>query len=281
MGTLFQDIRYGWRAIRSRPGFTLMTIIALALGIGASTAIFSVVQAVLLRPLPYAAPDRLVWLWESNPGSGIRNEPTSIPNFRDWRSQNQSFAELTGWGRTMAILGGDEPERVPGAAVVANFFDTFGVAPFIGRGFHAEENTPGQNRVIVLSHSFWQRRFGADRNISGKTVTLNGVLHTIVGVMPASFQHPDPGTPTPPELWLPLAINPSADGRRGDFLRVVGRLKPGVSLEQASVEMASLTARLAVQYPAANAGWTVTALSLHERFTGNIRKPLWIIMSAV
>ncbi len=282
MGTLLHDVRYGWRALRARPGFTLVAVVALALGIGANTAIFSVVYAVLLRPLSYPAPARLVWLWESNPGSGIKNEPTSIPNFRDWRSQNQSFEELTGWARTMVVLNGDgEPERLPGAAVVGNFFTTFGVPPILGRGFRGEENTPGQNRVVVLSHSFWQRHFGSDGNISGRTVTLNGNPHTIVGVMPAHFKHPDPGAVVPPDLWLPLAIDASADGRRGDFLRVVGRLKPGVSVEQANAEMARLTARLAVEYPGANAGWTTTAMSLHQRFTGDLQKPLLLIMSAV
>lgn len=282
MGTLWQDVRYAWRALRARPGFATIAVAALALGIGANTAIFSVVQAVLLQPLPYNDPGRLVWLWESNPGSGITNEPTSIPNFRDWSSQNHSFSDLTAFGRNNLIMSGDgEPERLPGASVAANFFTTLGVAPFIGRGFLADENTPGQNRVVVLSHSFWQRHYGGDPNVSGRTVTLNGNPHTIVGVMPATFRHPDPGVAVPPELWSPLAISPSSDGRRGDFLHVIGRLKPGVSLEQAGKEMTGLTARLAEQYPAANAGWTATTISLHQRFTGDIRKPLLLIMGAV
>ena len=282
MGKLWQDVRYGWRTLRARPGFTFAAILALALGIGANTAIFSVVSAVLLRPLPYPAPERLVWLWENNPGSDIKKEPASIPNYRDWRSQNQSFEELTGFARTIANLTGTgEPERLTGSSVVANFFTTLRVTPMLGRAFLAEENTPGQNRVVVLSHSLWQRRFGGDRDIAGRTITLNGNPHTIVGVMPAGFKHPDPGMVKPPELWLPLSINPSSDGRRNDFLRVIGRLKPGVTFEQARMEMEAISARLAREYPAPNAGWTVAAITLHERFSGDVRRALWMLMLAV
>jgi putative ABC transport system permease protein len=282
MGTLLQDVRYGWRALVSRPGFTLIAILALALGIGANTAIFSVVHAVLLQRLPYGNPDQLVWIWESNPGSAITKEPTSLPNYVDWRAQNQSFTELTAWSRANLILTGDgEPERVPGSAVAANFFSTLGVSPALGRTFVAEENTPGKNRVAVLSHAFWQRRFGADPNIAGRTVTLNGNPYSIVGVMPAAFRHPDPGMTIVPDLWIPLSIDGAQNGRRGDFLRIVGRLKPGVNIEGATKDMTALTARLAEQYPAANAGWTVTLLTLHQRFTGDVRKPILLIMGAV
>ena len=282
MSELWQDVRYGWRTLRARLGFTFAAILALALGIGANTAIFSVVSAVLLKPLPYPAPERLVWLWENNPGSDIKKEPASIPNFRDWRSQNQSFEELTGCARTIANLTGTgEPERLVGASVVANFFTTLRVAPMLGRAFLAEENTPGQNRVVVLSHSLWQRRFGADRDIAGRTITLNGNPHTIVGVMPADFKHPDPEMVKPPELWLPLAIDPSSIKRRSDFLRVIGRLKPGVAFEKARTEMETISARLAREYPAANAGWTVAAITLHERFSGDVRRALLMLMGAV
>jgi putative ABC transport system permease protein len=282
MGTLLQDVRYSWRSLISHPGFTLVAIIALALGIGANTAIFSVVHAILLEPLPYAKPDQLVWIWESNPGSGITEESTSLPNFVDWRAQNQSFAELTAWSRANLILSGDgEPERLPGSAVAANFFATFGVPPALGRVFVEEENTPGKNRVTVLSHAFWQKRFGSDKSVVGRTITINGNPHTVIGVMPASFRHPDPGAAIAPDLWVPLAIDKSPNGRRGDFLRIVGRLKPGVNIDGASSDMTALTARLAQQYPDANAGWTVTLLTLHQRFTGDVRKPLLLIMGAV
>jgi putative ABC transport system permease protein len=257
-------------------------VLALALGIGANTAIFSVVHAVLLQRLPYLNPEQLVWFWEINPGSGIENEATSLPNFNDWRVQNQSFSELTAWSRANVILTGNgEPERLPSSGVVANYFATFGVPPLLGRGFVDEENTPGKNRVAVLSHSFWNRRFGSDRDIVGRTITLNGNPYIVVGVMPATFRHPDPGAAIPPDLWIPLSIDKSPNGRRGDFLRVVGRLKPGVNIQGALSDMTALTARLAQQYPADNAGWTVTLLTLHQRFTGDVRKPLLLIMGAV
>jgi len=282
MGTLWRDARYGWRALWARPGFTVVAVLALALGIGANTAIFSVVHAVLLQPLPYANPEQLVWFWETNPGSGIEKESTSLPNFNDWRVQNQSFSELTAWSRTNAILTGEgEPERLPGAGVVANYFATLGVPPFLGRVFVDEENTPGKNRVVVLSHSFWNRRFGGDRNIVGRTITLNGNPNIIVGVMPATFRHPDPGVAIAPDLWIPLAIDKSPNGRRSDFLHLIGRLKPGVNIQGASGDMTALTARLAQQFPAQNAGWTVSLLPLHKRFTGDVRKPLLLIMGAV
>jgi putative ABC transport system permease protein len=282
MGSFWQDIRYGFRALRARPGFTVISIIALALGIGANTAIFSVINALLLRPLPYAQADRLVWIWDRNPGNGIERESVSIPNFRDWRAQNQSFAELTAWGRTQSVLtGAGEPERLAGASVVANFFTTFGTQPALGRAFTPEENTPGQNRLVILSHGLWQRRFGGNPKLLGEAITLNGIPYTVIGIMRADFKQPEPGLLAVPDFWIPLGINPSGDGRRGDFLRVVGRLKDGVSFQQARAEMEAITARLAKEYPAANAGWTAYVLTLHERFVGDLKTALLVLVGAV
>ena len=226
MGTLLLDLRSGWRALIARPGYTVIAILALALGIGANTTIFSLVNSVLLRPLPYPNADRLVWIWETNPGNDIKTESVSLPNFIDWQTQNQSFEQLTAWGRTLGTLtGSGEPEQLSGAVVVANFFSTLGVSPALGRTFVNEDNKPGAARVAIVSHEFWMRRLGGDPNVAGRSILLNGNSHLLVGVAPAGFRHPEPGIA--PEFWLPLTINPTPDGRRADFLRVVGRLKPG------------------------------------------------------
>jgi putative ABC transport system permease protein len=282
MGSFWQDIRYGLRALRARPGFTVIAIIALALGIGANTAIFSVINALLLRPLPYAQAESLVWIWERNPGSAIEREPLSIPNYLDWRAQNQSFSELTAWGRTQAVLTeAGEPERINGSVVVANFFATFGAQPGLGRVFTAEENKPGQNQSVILSHGLWHRRFGGNPQIIGQSITLNSVPYTVVGVMKADFKQPEPNALVAPEFWMPLAINPTGGGRRSDFLRVVGRLKDGVRIQQARAEMEAITARLAKEYPGPNAGWTAQVLTLHERFVGDLRRALFVLVGAV
>ena len=282
METLFQDLKYAVRMLMKRPGFTLVAVLALALGIGANTAIFSVVNSVLLSPLPYSNPDQLVWIWESNRSSDVLEEPASVPNFLDWKAQNRSFQDMTAFANTYATLtGAGEPERFPGAYVSANIFSVLGTPPLLGRDFLPDENTPGKPRVVILSHSLWERRFGADRNLIGQTITLNGNPTTVVGVLPPGFAHPRPGLVSPPEMWMPLHINPAQDGRRSDFLSVVARLKPGVSLEQAQAEMDTISAGLANQYPATNAGWGATVLSLHERFVGDVKAALWLIMGAV
>jgi putative ABC transport system permease protein len=280
MGNLMLDLRGGWRALRTRPGYTFIAILALALGIGANTTIFSLVNAVLLRPLPYPNADQLVWIWETNPGNNIKTEPVSIPNFVDWQTQNQSFEQLTAWGRTLVTLtGSGEPEQLTGAVIAANFFSTFGVSPSIGRSFVPDDNKPGAPRVAIVSHDFWMRRLAGDANTTGRNIQLNGNSFVVVGVAPAGFKHPESGIA--PELWLPLTINTTGDGRRNDFLRVVGRLKPGVTLAAARSDIETIHARLASQYPAANAGWTVILLSLQERITGDVSRLLWMLLAAV
>ncbi|MCI0491160.1 MAG: ABC transporter permease [Blastocatellia bacterium] len=282
METLFQDLKYAVRMLMKRPGFTFVAVIALALGIGANTAIFSVVNAVLLSPLPYSNPDQLVWIWDSNPSSDIFNEAVSVPNFLDWKAQNQSFQDMTAFANTIATLtGAGEPERFPGAYVSANIFSVLGTPPLLGRDFLPDENTPGKPRVVILSQSLWERRFGADRNLIGQTITLNGNPTTVVGVLPPGFTHPRPGLASPPEMWMPLPMDPAQDGRRSDFLGVVARLKPGVSIEQAQAEMDTISAGLAEQYPGANAGWGARLVSLHERFVGDVKTALWLMMGAV
>lgn len=283
MANLIQDLRSGWRALGARPGYTIVAVIALALGIGANTTIFSVVNAVLLKPLPYRDADRLIWIWERNPGNNIERESTSLPNFLDWQKQNRSFEQLTSWARTQATLTGTgEPEQIAGVATMANYFTTLGVTPSIGRTFTPDDNATGANKVAIVSHDFWMKRLGGDPNVTTRKIILNGNSYNIVGVMPRGFRHPEESAATPNEIWLPLTFNPAQTaGRRGDFLRVVGRLKSDVTLAGARTDMEALTARLATEYVNANAGWTVQLLTLHTRLTGDVSKILWLLLGAV
>jgi putative ABC transport system permease protein len=282
MRTLLQDVRYAVRTLLKSPGFTLVAVLALALGIGANTAIFSVVKAVLLSPLPYPDPERLVWVREVNPGSDILDEPASMPNFNDWRTQSRSFEGLAAFGYAGGTItdGDREPERVPAMSTSANFFQVVGVMPALGRGFLPEEEARGKNRVVVISHGLWQRRFGASPEVLGRQITVSGNPHTVVGVAPADFKTPVPG-PKPPDLWFPIAFNFDNSVRRNDFLNVVGRLKGGATVGQARAELEAVAARLAQEYPSTNAGWGVRVEPLHERVVGNVRKALWVLMGAV
>ncbi len=282
MRTLIQDVRYALRTLAKSPGFTLVAVLALALGVGANTAIFSVVKAVLLSPLPYPEPERLVWVRENNPGANIFDEAASAPNYNDWRTQVRSFDGVAAFANTAATLtdGGGEPERVPAVSTSANFFQVIGVAPALGRGFLPEEETTGKNRVVVLSHGLWQRRFGANPQALGQTITVSGNPFTVVGVAPADFKSPVRG-PKPPEMWFPIAFNFDNSRRRADFLNVVGRLRAGATIEQAQAELTALAAGLETEYPSANAGWVVKAQPLHERIVGNVRQALWVLMGVV
>src|SRR3954470_2787011 len=284
METILKDIRYAFRQLIKHPAFSLIAIFALALGIGANTAIFSVVNAVLLQPLPYRAPNELVWLWGTNPLNDIPKESASYPDFNDWRQQAQSFETMTGFSKSSPILTGDggEPERLPGAVVLGDFFTVFGVEPALGRKFLPEENEQGKNRVVILSHDLWQRRFGSDPKVVGQQISVNGNPNTIVGVLPAGFQDPIPNARKPVELWIPLAVSDDLrNSRRGDFLYVVARLKAGVTLEQARAEMKGIAGRLEKQYPDSNTAWSVIVEQLHETLTGDIRPALLLLLGAV
>src|SRR5258708_1222699 len=219
MEALLQDLRYAVRLLVKRPGFTAVVVLALGLGIGANSAIFSVVNALLLRPLPYRASERLVWIWEQNLGNNIKEEPASPPNLADWRNQCTSFDGVTGFSRAGITLTSDaEPEQIPAAAITGDFFSVLGVDPVLGRAFLPEEDTPGNNHVVILSHGIWQRRFGSDPNIIGTSITLNSLPYTVVGVMPPEFRHPRPGDPNAAEMWVPLGLDIAQAPRRGDFL---------------------------------------------------------------
>ena len=282
MEILWHDLRFAIRTLVKKPGFTFVLVLALALGIGANTAIFSVVNAVLLRPLPYKQADRLVWIWGTNPLNDIEHETASAPDYNDWKTQGQSFEEMGGFANTrLTLTGSGEPERYDGAYVTDGFFEVLGVQPAIGRTFTPEEDKPNSSRVVVLSHGLWQRRFGGDPGIIGQAITINGNPVTVVGVMPADFKHPRPESNRKAEMWMPLQVDYAKAGRRADYLGVIARLKPGVAIEQARAEMTTIAAQLEQQYAATNSGWGTIVLPLHERFVGDVRPVLVVLLGAV
>jgi putative ABC transport system permease protein len=260
MQTLLQDLRYGARMLLKNPGFTLIVLLTLALGIGANTAVFSAVNAVMLRQLPFANPDRLVRLNESNPERGWPTFSVSQPNFLDWRARNQTFEALAATiGENFNLNAGGEIEVVQGASVTADFLPVLGVTPALGRNFLPEEDRPGGNtRVALVTHGFWQRRFGGDRAIVGKTLTISDNTFTVVGVLPESFNW---GVRN--ELFTPLAPDP-ASNRGNHNLQVIGRLKPGVTWEHARADLNTIARQLAQQYPESNNGWSVTGQKFYD-----------------
>ncbi len=285
MQSLWQDLRYGARMLLKQPGFTLIAVITLSLGIGANTAIFSVVNAVLLRPLPYREPDRLVALWSANPERGATSRPVSTPDFEDWRAQNRVFEAIAAYpavdvtGMTLNDQGA--AEQLNTAYVTADFFALLGVQAALGRAVLPHEHEPGRNQVVVLSHGLWQRRFGADPGIVGKTLTLDGRSFTVTGVMPPGLHLPSADT----DVWASLSlIGPDRVPRlRGNaWLAVVARLKPGVSREQARADMTTIARGLEQQYPDSNRGLNaVTLKPLHEQLVGNVQPALFAIFAAV
>jgi len=285
METLLQDIRYGLCMLRKNPGFTAVAAIALALGIASTTAIFSVVDVVLLHPLPYPDADRIVEVGETY--RGIDSGDASPANYLDWASENHVFSQMAAlrwWSG--ALTGGDRPERVPGAMVTASFFPLFGVNPILGRGLLPDDEKPGNEHVVVLSYGLWQRRFASDRSLVGRNITLNGERYAVIGVMPPQYSPDQDG-----ELWLPSPwgvpthpLAPDKDPRQfrdRSYLAVWGRLKPGVSLQQARAEMSAIGGRLAKQYPDSNDEVGVSAIPLREDMVGDIRPVLLVLLAAV
>ena len=246
---MFHDISYAARTLRKHAGFTLMAVVTLALGIGASSTIFSALNTVVMEPLPYHDPDRLVRLWESNLKQNRPENPVSVPNFQDWQKQQTVFEQLAASElTTFNLTGNGEPQRIPALRITANLIPTLGVAPLVGRGFGEDDN-----HVALLSHALWQRQFGGDQSVVNKTIQLNGESYTVVGVMPRSFQF------LGRDLWVPLVLDPSKEPWRADRanrnLSVFGRLKPNVTIDQANSELNLIAARLAEQHPQENAGW--------------------------
>ncbi|MDA2936770.1 ABC transporter permease [Acidobacteria bacterium AH-259-A15] len=277
MSALLQDLRYGVRMLTKNPGFTVVAVLTLALGIGANTAIFSVVNGVLLHPLPYPDSDRLVMLWETYVQKGWFQGSASLPNFTDWRERNQTFEEMAAFRTTGANLSGeDQPDRVTVADVTHRFFSILGVETALGRTFLPEEDQPGRAKVVVLSHGLWERRFGADPNTLGQKLMLNGEAATVVGVMPAAFDFPEDI-----DLWAPLALDSTQRGRRSQFLRVIARLKPALTLEQAQAQMDIIARQLGKEYPRTNRDWGINVLSLYDHTVGTMRPALLILLGAV
>ena len=275
MDTLQQDIRYAIRRLIKSPAFTVVALLTLALGIGANTAIFSVVNGVVLKPLPYANPDELVGIYHFAEG---RRSTMSGPNFTDVKRLSTTLQDAAAYTRTRMILTGQgEPLRVDGALVSASLFDVLGVPALIGRTFRVDENTPGRHRVAVLSYDLWQTRFGGDRAVVGKGMTLDGVTHEIVGVMPPRFSFPAARA-----VWTPLEYTEDfTTAQRGAwYLQAVGRIKPGLSETQVRAEIETIGKQLAVKYPD-NEGLDFTAVALHEAMVGDIRTSFWVLLGAV
>ena len=283
--TVMQDVRFGARMLAKHKAFTAVAVITLALGIGANTAIFSVVNELLLRALPYRDADRIVMLWEVSP-EGRHQNTTSRQNFRAWKAQSSSFEHMAAFtDQRVNLTGTGEPEELSVQFATIEFFKVLGVEPTLGRTFLPEDNEPGKQDVAVLSYGLWQRRFGGQANVIGQQITLNAEQFTIIGVMPPSFQFhikQRSGTGRPAELWstLPMPESPGIN-EIGRFLSVVARLQPGVSAAQAASEIKTIHARLSEEIPQYNKNYTTEVLPLREQFFGNVRRPLWLMLGAV
>jgi putative ABC transport system permease protein len=281
MRTLIQDLRYGARTLLKNPVFTLIAVITLALGIGANTAIFSVVDAVLLRPMPYPEADRLVFLWSTGSG-GTSSFGSAMPDYREWRDQNRTMDGLGGfyYGDFNLSPAGGEPERVQGAYITSNLFDVLKVSPALGRLFTPEEDQFGRHRVVLLSHGLWQRSFGGDRAIVGREIKLGGESVTVAGVMPRGLSFFD-NVPEI-ELWTPIAFAPgdSMDTRNNHFVNLVGRLKPGVTAAQAQEDASAIARRVEEQFPV-NKGLGAQIRPAHEQLTGDSSAALYVLLGAV
>lgn len=272
---LWRDIQYGVRMLIKNPGFTIVSVLALALGIGANTAIFSVVNTVLLRPLPYKEPDRLVYVLRTQPP--IMRGPISRPDFLEWQSQQKVFQAIAAlYPDTFNLTGRDEAERIRGTRVTDDFFSLFGVAPARGRYLLPADNQAGAGRVAVISYGMWQRRFGGDSKLIGQTVTLNGEAYTVVGVAPQGFDFPGRS-----DIWTPALLAEDKRDRGSNYLRVIARLKDGVSTEQAQAQMNQVASSQAQQYPDSDTNLSVTISQLLEEQVRGIRAVLLILLGAV
>jgi len=278
MDTLLRDLRYSFTRLLKNPSFTLIAVLCLALSIGVNSVVFSAVYAIVLSPLPFENPDELVVVNSTNPQKNIGQVDVSMPDYLDFRDQSQAFRQLAAFDKFNYNLTGDaEPERLQGSRVTAELFPLLGVNPERGRYIQAGEDRPGAPRVAVISHGLWQRRFGGDPQIINKTVSLDGEQYDVVGVMPATFQFPDKTV----ELWAPLTLNPDPALRGSRSLQVVGRVKPGVTVERAASDLSTVSARLQQQYPDTNAGWGVIVESLHERLVEAFKSGFFILVAAV
>jgi len=276
MDAILNDLRHSARSLWKSPGFTAIAIVTLALGIGANTAIFSAVNAVLLRPLPFDDPDQLVRVYSLYEGSLWTASP---PDFVDWQRANRSFARMAaGHPNAVTLTGDGVADRVEGARVTADLFPLLGVSPRYGRALSEEDEVVGEDKVVVLGHGLWQRRYGGDREVIGRTVTLDGEGYTVVGIMPPNFAYPWHA-----ELWMPLAFSEEelTTQRGAHYLTVFARLNSGATVESASADVDAIAARLEEQYAETNEGWTATVMGLAESMVGDVRPALLILLGAV
>ena len=277
---LIHDLRYAGRTLGKNPGFATLTVLILALGIGANTAVFSVVHAVLLKPLPFYEPDRLVLLWEDKSHIGFPRGTPAPANYADWKTQSQTFEQIeaVSSGRTMNLTGAGEPERLNVDAITAGLFPMLGVRPASGRLFLPEEDNPEALKVALVSHALWQRRFGGDPRLLGKSIRLNDEKYVIIGILPPNFQFLRKNT----ELWIPVAFSKQELANRDvHYLTVVGRLKPGVTMKQAEADMESVARRIEEQNPIQARKLRVVLAPLREQLAGDIRATLIVLLVAV
>ncbi len=277
---MVQDIRFAFRVLFKNPGFTAVAVLALALGIGPNSAIFSIVSAVLLRPLPVTNPDRVVSLWESNAKLGLPQVPASAANYLDWKAQSRSF-DLMGTAFALPefgvnVMAGREPERVPAGKASTEFFGAIGVAPIAGRAFLPEEDRPGGSGAVMVSYGFWQRKLRGDRTAVGRPLTVDGVPRTLVGILPANFDMFGRI-----DVWTPMAMDPATTERANRSWGVFARLRPGVTAQQAQAEMSGIASRLSRQYPATNENWGLRVVPLHQLVSGLVTTPLMMLLGSV
>ncbi len=277
MGTLLHDLRFAARALARRPAFTVLALLTIALGIGANTAIFTVVNAVLLTPLPYPHPDRLAMVWAQDPARGWDRVPTSAQDFLAWREQSGALVLGGGSNAAYSLTSDGDPEQVPGFRVTSDFFHVFGVSPALGSTFGPEADVEGADRLAVLSDGLWKRRYGADPEIVGLTIQVDGEGYTVVAVMPPGFHFPSTA-----QMWTPIVFSEDQlNDRNWHFFLTVGRLADGVSIEAARAEMKTIAARLSDEFPDSDAGWTADVLPLHEELTTSVRGVLYVLLGAV
>jgi putative ABC transport system permease protein len=276
-----EDLRHGLRVLFRKPGLALIAIVTLAAGIGLNTAIFTVVNSILLRPLPYPGADRLVQVWETWAPGNSYSGSVSPNNFLDWQDQARSFEQMGAyWVWLFTLTGTNRPTEIPGLKVTPKFFDILGVPPQLGRTFSADEDEEGKNRVAVISHDLWQTRLGGRADIVGRQIRLDDGMFTIIGVMGANFRQTETVGDEDAEVWTPLTLNKGANFRNSHYLRSVGRLKPNVSVEQAQLEITGIARRLEQSYPDSNRDRGARLVPLQQQVTGNVRQALVVLQLA-
>jgi putative ABC transport system permease protein len=280
-GTLLRDARVAFRSMRRNPGFSVSAILCAAAGIGVATAVVSASYSILVRALPYHDSDRVVAIYSADPERGYTHVNVSYPDFASWRDENRSFSGMGIWSWSMKTLSGDaasgaDAERLYGADVSWNLFQTLGVSPMLGRNFLREEDAPGSNHEVIISHKLWQQRFAADSSIVGRTIQLDGRAWTVVGVMPAGFNFPDTG-----DFWDPFAAGPTEERANRMYAGAIGRLKPGVTLAQAAADMHRVDANLVARFPEDNRGWESQLIPIRDDLVGKLRDPLHVLLGAV